>query len=183
MPEVSIMRLKLLEIFNKKGDTISYEEMISFPNLVEEIPELVDLNAVEVEAFANYIAAVYNVRAKMRTEATLKCTRCLEHFPYPIEDSFNETFVERKDLHHIDADENDSGLNIVDGEEIDFNQYVMEHVNMAIPFVALCREDCRGLCYECGINLNESSCECKRERIDPRLAGLANLFKDMNKDQ
>ena len=41
----------------------------------------------------------------------------------------------------------------------------------------LCREDCKGLCFRCGKNLNEGPCGCKKE-LDPRLAVLGQLLKD-----
>jgi uncharacterized protein len=40
----------------------------------------------------------------------------------------------------------------------------------------LCAEDCRGLCPECGVNLNRTACECTPKREDPRLAPLKQLL-------
>ncbi len=178
MPEVKIvMQLKIMEIYNKKGETISYNENVSLSALIKEVPELVELQPVNVQASANYFASLYHVRAEISTEATLKCTRCLDEYSFPIQTSFNESFVERKNVHHVEGVEDDSGINIVEGEWIAFTSFVSENVLLAFPFVALCSEDCQGLCYECGINLNKSSCNCQRERIDPRLADLANFFK------
>ena len=42
----------------------------------------------------------------------------------------------------------------------------------------LCSESCRGLCPECGANLNTASCTCQRAWVDPRLAVLEQLRKD-----
>ena len=36
----------------------------------------------------------------------------------------------------------------------------------------LCREDCKGLCAQCGTNLNTDTCECAPVWEDPRLAAL-----------
>lgn len=41
----------------------------------------------------------------------------------------------------------------------------------------LCKDDCKGLCYRCGANLNEGKCSCKKE-VDPRLAVLEQLLDD-----
>jgi uncharacterized protein len=40
----------------------------------------------------------------------------------------------------------------------------------------LCRDDCKGLCPECGTNWNHSTCDCDRDSVDPRLAGLKALL-------
>ena len=47
-----------------------------------------------------------------------------------------------------------------------------------LPFAPLCGKDCKGLCQTCGENLNERTCECKNERIDPRFESLKDLFKE-----
>jgi uncharacterized protein len=54
-----------------------------------------------------------------------------------------------------------------------FADVVAEQVHLALPMKSLCREDCRGLCPECGANLNLGSCGCRRGSGDARLAPLA----------
>jgi uncharacterized protein len=49
---------------------------------------------------------------------------------------------------------------------------------LSIPISAVCRPDCRGLCPKCGKNWNEGPCDCEDDEIDPRWAGLADLFKE-----
>ena len=56
-----------------------------------------------------------------------------------------------------------------------------EQLYLALPMKPLCREDCRGLCAECGANLNLTTCGCARRWEDPRLAGLRALL-DERKD-
>jgi uncharacterized protein len=46
------------------------------------------------------------------------------------------------------------------GEEIDLREVVQEQVIMAMPLRPLCDEACRGLCQNCGADLNEGSCAC-----------------------
>ncbi len=61
---------------------------------------------------------------------------------------------------------------------IDLGQLMQEQCYLAVPMKPLCREDCRGLCSECGTNLNSGSCECRQTWVDPRLAVLDQLRKD-----
>ena len=60
-------------------------------------------------------------------------------------------------------------------DEIDLGQLVLEQFYLALPMKPLCRESCRGLCPECGTNLNTATCSCVREWTDPRLDGLRAL--------
>ena len=61
-------------------------------------------------------------------------------------------------------------------EQIDLGQLVLEQFYLAVPMKPLCRESCRGLCPECGTNLNTGTCSCMREWVDPRLEGLRALL-------
>lgn len=64
---------------------------------------------------------------------------------------------------------------VFNGKTIDLDPIVREQVLLALPMQAVCRENCQGLCGMCGQNLNESTCSCASERVDPRLAGLKNI--------
>ena len=64
---------------------------------------------------------------------------------------------------------------IFDGKKIDLDPIVREQVLLALPMSAVCREDCKGLCAQCGQNLNEKKCGCEQKVIDPRLAPLMNI--------
>jgi uncharacterized protein len=50
-----------------------------------------------------------------------------------------------------------------------------EQVLLAVPLRAICREDCKGLCPQCGANLNEKRCSCAEPVEDPRWSGLKDL--------
>jgi uncharacterized protein len=60
-------------------------------------------------------------------------------------------------------------------DEIDLNELLREQFYLALPMKPLCREECRGLCPQCGTNLNTGSCDCAPEWVDPRLAALKNV--------
>ena len=50
------------------------------------------------------------------------------------------------------------------------------NILLTLPIKRLCKEDCKGLCQQCGNNLNLSTCQCDNDDIDPRLAKLKDLF-------
>ncbi|XXF80499.1 DUF177 domain-containing protein [Myxococcaceae bacterium GXIMD 01537] len=69
----------------------------------------------------------------------------------------------------------DADQQLFDGKTIDLDPIVREQVLLAIPMNAVCREDCQGLCSQCGQNLNEQKCGCETKVVDPRLAPLKNI--------
>ncbi len=100
------------------------------------------------------------------------CGRCLETVYQPLESKFSELFTlpSRADK--------DTELILPTNGKIDFAPILYDYMRLEIPINSVCREDCQGLCPECGINRNEESCDCETETIDPRLSDLRSLLED-----
>jgi len=110
----------------------------------------------------------------------LSCNRCLKEFEQPMHVTFAEQFYPTVDVV--------SGLPLppFDEEEIfpidahhlvDLTEAVRQNVLLALPMVTLCREDCQGLCPQCGHDLNLGPCECKPE-VDTRFGVLEKLLQN-----
>jgi uncharacterized protein len=67
-----------------------------------------------------------------------------------------------------------------DADKIDLKNDIREFALLAIPMKHLCKEDCKGLCYKCGANLNFEQCKCSNAEIDPRWKPLMNLKDKLN---
>jgi uncharacterized protein len=67
---------------------------------------------------------------------------------------------------------------------LDLSEAIRQNALLAVPMKPLCREDCSGLCQQCGKDLNKGQCDCNKSEIDPRwakLADLASTGKKINK--
>ncbi len=126
----------------------------------------------------------YRLQGRLRTRLEIPCGRCLEGFPYPVNVAL--------DLRYLPQDRNTGcGEREVEmgalstafyrDEIIDLGQLMNEQFYLALPMKPLCGEECKGLCPECGTNLNQSSCACRRVWRDPRWAALEGLLKDDQK--
>jgi uncharacterized protein len=75
-------------------------------------------------------------------------------------------------------------INIVylplDTDKIDVKPEVIEYSLLAVPMKKLCKNDCKGLCYHCGKNLNVDNCDCQDDSIDIRWQPLADLKDKLN---
>ncbi len=105
----------------------------------------------------------------IETELLLACSRCLETFSYSIHIELNEKLS--KTLTSEDED-----IIFIENDRLDLNEIVENNIISILPIKKLCNKDCKGLCHKCGINLNQSTCKCTFDDIDPRLAKLKNLF-------
>ena len=77
----------------------------------------------------------------------------------------------------IEGDDSDTIL-LVPDMKLDVDDFLYTEVIVNLPLKHLCSEDCKGICYKCGKNLNEGACSCDTREIDPRLAKLAELLNN-----
>lgn len=101
----------------------------------------------------------------------LSCARCLENFGYNFQIELHEKLTNN-------PDNKDDELIFINNNELDLTEIVENNIIMSLPIQRLCKEDCKGLCANCGANLNFNSCNCKNLEIDPRLAKLKELFSN-----
>jgi uncharacterized metal-binding protein YceD (DUF177 family) len=111
------------------------------------------------------------------------CSRCVGPVCIDLAEKLRITFMPPGDMPQEDAAESEDGAEVreedvdtfaFDGERIDVEPVLREQFVLAVPYAPLCREDCKGLCSQCGIDKNTSTCECEAP-IDPRLAALKDL--------
>ncbi len=67
-------------------------------------------------------------------------------------------------------------------EHIDLNDLLREQFYLALPMKPLCKNDCRGICPQCGANRNLTKCDCNPHIEDPRMAGLKTLLAKRKHD-
>ena len=112
------------------------------------------------------------------TELELPCSRCLDPFGLPIAVSFDLRYLPiaaaAADAERELGDE-DVETSYYRNDVIDLNELLREQFCLAVPMKPLCREDCCGLCSQCGTNLNTGACDCAPAWEDPRLAALKDL--------
>jgi uncharacterized protein len=127
--------------------------------------------------------ARFRLVGTVSTVLELSCSRCLEPFPLPVRAGFDLRFLPQSenvgDEREVKGD--DFSESFYQDDVIDLGQVIEEQFYLALPMKPLCRADCRGLCSNCGTNLNVASCDCQVRWEDPRLAGLKALI-DRNKD-
>jgi uncharacterized protein len=117
------------------------------------------------------------VRGRAGAEIEESCARCLKDFRRPL--SFD--FLVYSDRQGVDDErttrelEREGQLVYHDGVTLDLTEAVREAIILSFPIRSVCRDDCRGLCPGCGVDLNTEACLCPKERTDPRWSVLERL--------
>ena len=149
----------------KKQISLSFElEPFEF-----EGEEIRAVEKVYVEGVAISENDVIVINASIKTKLKLNCSRCLDTFIYPIDIDIEERFTNNKEL---DSEE----IMFVDGDTLDITEIIENSIISTLPIKRLCAEDCKGLCSNCGANLNVDKCSCNNYDVDIRLAKLKELF-------
>jgi uncharacterized protein len=118
------------------------------------------------------------VSGHVDTRAQVECDRCLQPVEAPVSADFTLDYItgsEYESSEVAELTEAEMSVAVFDGEGLDVDEIVKEQILLAVPTRMLCREDCKGICPECGIDRNTGECSCGADNIDPRWAALKNL--------
>jgi uncharacterized protein len=118
------------------------------------------------------------VNGHVDTRAQVACDRCLQQVELPVNVDFELEYITGSDYESsevVELGEEELSVAVFDGRTIDVDEIVKEQILLAVPTRMLCREDCKGICPECGIDRNTGECNCVTDNIDPRWAALKNL--------
>jgi uncharacterized protein len=109
----------------------------------------------------------------------VQCARCLKEFGSRVDVDLCELFVAPgHDLGDSEADDTYR----VTGTEIRLEPMLRDAMTLALPLHPLCRADCKGLCAQCGADLNLGDCSCSEDETDPRWAPLEKLRARLEED-
>lgn len=109
------------------------------------------------------------LNAKIKVDLEMICSRCLETFIYPIDIDIEERFT-------TNSTSQDDEAVVVYDDVLDITEVVETIIISTIPIKRICKDDCKGLCQECGCNLNFNTCSCNNEDVDIRFEALKGLF-------
>lgn len=136
---------------------------------------------VRFEAVSEGVLATGTVTAPLTGE----CARCLAPVTASVTAGFTELYLygherhdkhDKQDRHDRAEEEQDDGERYLDGDLLDLEPAFRDAVVLALPMSPLCREDCPGLCAECGVPLAEAGPGHRHEEAaDPRWAALKQL--------
>jgi len=148
-----------------------------------ELRETVMLDAepspVQAQLNIKKVGTEVVVSGKILADVQLECSRCLKDFRSMLTLPFEAVFhpVEQlkvEDKHELKGEELDMGFYSKD--ELDLLDLIKEQIMLNLPMKPLCNDSCKGICLQCGADLNAGDCGCIDKITDSRLVGLKNLL-------
>jgi len=141
--------------------------------------EAVFIQPLDIRVMARKFEGMVIVEGSVATAVRLQCCRCLQEFEQSLDATFSVTYARHlpdaeagADDGEVELQAEDLGMLAFEGDQIDLTESVQEQVVMAMPFKPLCREDCLGLCSQCGADLNAGKCGCRDQEMGGKFAAL-----------
>lgn len=148
--------------------------------------EIKQVEPLQVTATAELLEGQIRVEGTIETKIEMVCARCLEPVFEEVHRNFDLFYAPMPRDAKPGEDQlkdDDTEIAFFQGEGLFLADIIKEQVLLALPVKVICQSDCRGLCANCGANLNHEECRCETHATDPRMAPLARLKQDWLKKQ
>jgi uncharacterized protein len=114
-----------------------------------------------------------------KTTVVVPCSRCSEPVSVPVSDQFVVMYLAVQDRfrgEEVELTAGEMDVDVLRDDRLDLSGLLRENVLLSLPLQPLCRAECHGLCPQCGVNLNETSCQCRAQEPNPGLRPLQHLL-------
>lgn len=120
----------------------------------------------------------FTLAGNLRAELVFACDRCGKQMQVDLARGFEYILrIEEEPEHSTDyqCSDEDCETLFLNDESIEIKEILAEQLLLAVPVQRLCDEACKGLCQECGVNLNKKKCQCGETNTNSPFAILKTL--------
>jgi uncharacterized protein len=164
------MKVDISSILKYEGASTQFSVAVPSEQIMSSTSQIQFINDIDIYGEINHISGIIKVTGHIDTEYVTKCDRCLKEFEKKIQIQIQENFISSDKL-------TDQFAYLYQGFILDLEQLTRDAVVLEIPSKQLCNEECKGLCPDCGMNWNLSSCQCNQSTIDGKFDKLKVLFQ------
>jgi len=164
----------MIDVSRVPDSGLRVEKDIGLDDLVDLAEDTSLACPVHVVGVVRQIEDRFTLTGSVSGTFELVCGRCLEKFQQDFGTDVS-IVLHRGETNEPEEAGPDVGWLTFEGDTFDLVEAVREDILLGIPLRPLCSEDCKGLCTQCGANLNSGDCGCRVEIVDPRLAVLEEL--------
>jgi uncharacterized protein len=163
------MKVQISDIISGKDRSKNFNYTFEMPQFDFEGDIIKPIGSCDVIGVISSDSDMLILSAKIKANLEMICSRCLDTFIYPIDIDIEERFTTNR------STEDDEAIVVMD-DVLDITEIVETSIISTLPIKRVCKDDCKGLCQECGCNLNYNTCSCHKEDVDIRFEALKGLF-------
>lgn len=168
------MKIDLSRLLDRTVYKVDFDQILELEKIITNQRELKLAGPIKIEGHVFKTDDGTYLNADIIYEYSESCARCLKEFTKKIQTVLSGRLME-KSKSSIQEDDNEIII-YYDGDNADIEEQIITAILLSLPMKSVCRDDCKGLCPNCGKDLNKGQCDCLIEDIDPRLASLKDLF-------
>lgn len=167
------MKVNLSNLINGNDYQINLDDTFEIDEIKTEGNDIKFNKPVEIHG------GVYNtdddifLQAKVSFEYITNCDRCLKSTIKEEVAMLDYKIKTETDDEELSEDE----LILEKGKVLDLKEPIISSIILSLPMKTICTDNCKGICPNCGADLNKGNCDCKDNNIDPRLAKLKKLME------
>ena len=162
------MLISVKNVFNNEGECLPVKTDVDFSHIAGG-EESFFQTPVRAEGMIRNRAGIVEFDYAVTFTYLAQCDRCAEPTRRDYSMQFSHILVTQLNNEDI------GDFLVVENMQLDVDELIYDDVLLNMPEKYLCKEDCQGLCSQCGANLNKGKCTCKKP-VDPRLEGLLSLL-------
>lgn len=154
----------------------------------ESLPLDADTTLRDLSGSVRFTRTVSGVLADVEARGTVttQCTRCLMPATLSIEVRFRDEFHSKIEVNTgmaLPTPDEEDPFFIDESHLLDLEEAIREYALLELPMQTLCKPDCKGLCPNCGADLNAGDCGCPSEETDDRFSALKALLDGQSNDE
>ena len=166
------LKLNIASVLKNDGASKDFSGEVSLGK-VDYMGSALDFKSpLKVDGKVLNIGGTLEISGRVTGEFSTECSRC----GIVVTEAFEAELFESLENDFSDVDEECIS---VQGNVIDISGSINACIFGNIPMQSFCREDCKGLCPVCGVNLNYNECNCDTTVYDPRFAIFRNLSEEV----
>ena len=168
------MKINLSRLLDRTVYKIDFDQTIELGEIIVNQRKLEVVGPVRIKGDVYKTADGTYLSADIIYEYTENCARCLKEFTNKVQTVLSGRLMEKSKS--FEKQDDDELIIHYDGDEVELEEHIIAAILLSLPMKSVCDKACKGLCPNCGKDLNEGQCDCLMEDIDPRLAKLKDLF-------
>jgi len=184
------VQLSIASIREHRGASLPFDFIVPPGEWAPLAGEVRAVTPVHVHGQVTNTGESMLVQGEASGEFALSCARCLQpmrtRLVAPLEERYRrqggrspERGLQRGEPGDAEGEAEDDA-HTYHGDWLNLEEAVREALFLQVPMKPVCRPDCRGLCPQCGADLNQGDCGCRPDIVDPRLAALRNWGKPLD---
>ena len=167
------MFVNLTDVFTNEGKVVTVQaetelEQIEIGDIVFSVKDKTPVNLT----FANIGKGKVRIVGDTEMTFAMRCDRCLK----PVDQTLTLRFDREVFAPDMIESIPDGEQEFMEGFTLDVEDLLHNEIVINWPMKVLCKPDCKGICRQCGQDLNTGTCDCDTFVPDPRMAVIKDIF-------